>query len=290
MAVSGVRSSCETARRSAVLSASECAQRLGLDVGVGEPLALLRERQHARERTRDALGDLVVEHRRVRAHQLQPPDHAAVDVERQRDLPGQRAAAEHDARGRSADRGRRDAGGVDLRELEARAAHERAREPGEQRRLALPLVGLLRAPPLARGQLGDRGAGQEQRGEQQPDARVGRLEALRRQQHGVEDRDRGRRREHARAQAEEERHADHRGQVDEAERLVVRAQRAVEHRDHARADRHRQRSEHERRDRVPARADAGTATRSEAGHPARAAGQGHASSLPRAGRILPKSP
>ena len=39
------------------------AQGLGLDIGVREPLALLRERQHARQRARDALGDLVLRRR-----------------------------------------------------------------------------------------------------------------------------------------------------------------------------------------------------------------------------------
>ena len=132
------------------------------------------------------------------------------------------------------------AGSIDLRQLEARPAHERTREAGQQRRLALALVGLLRAAPLARRQLGDGSTRQQQRREQQPDARIGRLEPGRRQQHGIEYRDRRDRREHPGAQAEEERHADDRGQVDQAERLVVGAQRAVQHGDDARAERDRE--------------------------------------------------
>ena len=128
---------------------------------MGQPLALLCEREHARERARHALGDLVLEHRLVRAHQLEPADHAPVDVQRQRDLARERPAPEDDARRRHADRRGGDARRVDLREREARTADERAREAGQQRRLALALVGLLRATALARGQLGDRGAGEQ---------------------------------------------------------------------------------------------------------------------------------
>ena len=151
--------------------------------------------------------------------------------------------------------------------------------PGEQRSLALPLVGLLRSPALACGQLGHGGSGQDQRREQQPDAGVGCLPSVRRQQQGVEDDDRRNRGQDAGAQPEEEGHPDHGRQVDEAERVVVRVLRAVDHEDHTRAEEDGERPEDERREGVPARADAGTATWCEAGHAAPAAGQRHAPSL-----------
>jgi hypothetical protein len=92
------------------------AQRLGLDVGVGKALALLGECQDARQRARHALGVLVAECRDVHAHQLEPADHAPIDIERQGDLARQRAAPEDDPRGRRADRRCGDARGIDLGE------------------------------------------------------------------------------------------------------------------------------------------------------------------------------
>ena len=156
--------------------------------------------------------------------------------------------------------------------------------PGQERGLAFPLVGLLRAAALARRQLGDGGAGEEQRREQQPHARVRGLEVGRREQRRVEHRDGRGRGEDARAQTEEERLADHRRQVDEAERLVVRPQRAVQRRDHARADRDGERAQHERGERIAAGADAGAVAGGESGYPARATGQRHAPSVLRAAK------
>ena len=291
IAVSGVRSSCETARSSAVLSASDARSASRLDIGVGEPLALLREREHARQRARDALRDLVVEHLASRAHQLEPADHPPVDVERQRHLARERPAAEHDARRRHADRRRRDAGGVDLREREARAADERAREPGEQRRLAFALVGLLRAAPLARGQLGDRRAREEQRREQQPDARVGRLQAASAAA--------ARRRTPPRPRAPSaSRRAGRRGTPRRSPPAGRRARAprssrpasCAAPRSRSSRSRRRGRAEHERGERIATRTDARSAPGGEAGHPARATGQGHARSLPRPPRNLPEPP
>ena len=121
------------------------------------------------------------------------PDHAAVDLEARRCVPALAALpAELDLGARHAEH----LGGpaVDPGELllDRRAAEQVLRDLGEERRLALALLGFLRAAPRPRGELADDHGRQRVRQQREPVRRVAQRERVhRRQEEEVE-------REHAR--------------------------------------------------------------------------------------------